>query len=237
MSLWRSAFQSTLEGLRFHFGDHAHPSIGPGRRRRSRRLWEFCTEAKAFGHLLHLKAFSEGTELDLLWRCKTRRNLTDASLPQLRRGLARVLHSMIAMQINEALAEIERLELQLGDLPPSMANRFRAATRLFRAAAFVLQDNNLAALGIALSHLNERETCEQNYFAATLCRLAFWQHGMFDFYYSLARQQGLSPCSTIASDLGDAGLVNRGLDSAWSATFGDCQAPGIRCGIHGGNRA
>jgi LuxR family maltose regulon positive regulatory protein len=99
---------------------------------------------------------------------------------------------MSAMQINEALAEIERLELQLGDLQPAVANRFRSAIRLFRAAAFALQDNSLAALGIALSHLKESGTCEENYFAATLCRLAFWQHGMFDFYYSLARHQGLA---------------------------------------------
>jgi LuxR family maltose regulon positive regulatory protein len=135
---------------------------------------------------------SEETELDLLWRCKTRQNLTGASVPHLRRRLARVLRWMVAMQINEALAEIERLELQLGDLPPVMAKRFRTAIRLFRAAALVLQDNSLAALGIAMSHLKESGTCEENYFAATLCRLAFWQHGMFDFYYSLTKQKNLA---------------------------------------------
>ena len=126
-------------------------------------------------------------ELDLLWRCKTGQNLTGASLSQIRRGLARVMRWMVGMQINEALAEIERLEIQLGDLPPAMAKRFRAVIRLLRAAAFVLQDDSLAALGIAVSHLKESGAGEENYFAATLCRLAFWQHGMFDFYYSLAR--------------------------------------------------
>lgn len=134
---------------------------------------------------------SEETELDLLWRCKTRRNLTGASAPYLRRKLVRVSRLLVAMQINEALAEIERLELQLGDLPPAMAKRFRTAVRLFRAAVFVLRDDSPAALEIAMSHLKKSETSKESYFAATLSRLTFWQHGMSDFYYSLARPQNL----------------------------------------------
>lgn len=147
-------------------------------------------------------------ELDLLRRCCTRQNLTGTSLPQLRRGLARVLRWMVGMQINEALAEIERLELQLGDLPPAMEKRFRAATRLFRVAALVLQDNNLAALGIAMPHLKESETGEENYFAATLCRLAFWQHGIFDFYYLLPKRKrlGSSPRSRAISMMLDLSI-------------------------------
>ncbi|MGR9500339.1 LuxR C-terminal-related transcriptional regulator (plasmid) [Rhizobium leguminosarum] len=132
----------------------------------------------------------EETELPL-WRCKTRQSLTGASVPHLRRRLAQVLRLLVAMQVNEALAEIERLEVQLGDLPPAMAKRFRTAIRLFRTAACVLRDDSLAALEIAMSHLKESGTYEQNYFAATLSRLAFWQHGMFDFYDSLAKRQAL----------------------------------------------
>jgi ATP/maltotriose-dependent transcriptional regulator MalT len=134
----------------------------------------------------------EEMEFDLPWRCKTRRNLTGATVPHLRRRLARVRRWMFAMQVSEALAEFELLELQLGDLPPVMENRFRAAIRLFRAAALVLQDNSLAALGIAMAHLKENGTCEESYIAAAFCRLAFWQHGMFAFYYSLGRRQGLA---------------------------------------------
>src|SRR5712664_2990710 len=41
--------------------------------------------------------------LDILWRCKTRQNLTGASLPQIRRGLAHAWRLMLASQINEAV--------------------------------------------------------------------------------------------------------------------------------------
>jgi hypothetical protein len=72
--------------------------------------------------------------LDILWRCTTRQNLTGASLPQIRRGLARAWHLMLASQIDEALGAIERIELQRDDVSPAVTKRLRAATQLLRAA-------------------------------------------------------------------------------------------------------
>jgi hypothetical protein len=91
-----------------------------------------------------------GSTSDILWRCKTRQNLTGASLPQIRRDLARAWRLMLASQVNEAVGVIDRIELQLDDVAPAVANRLRAATQLVRAAGLAVQDDSLAALAIAV---------------------------------------------------------------------------------------
>jgi ATP/maltotriose-dependent transcriptional regulator MalT len=127
--------------------------------------------------------------LDTLWRCKTQQNLTGASLPQIRRSLARAWRLMLASQINEAVGAIDRIELQLDDVPPAVAKRFRAATQLLRAAGLALQDDSLAALAIAVSHLREGGANKDCHAASTLYRLGVWQLGNFDVFYSLPRHQ------------------------------------------------
>jgi LuxR family maltose regulon positive regulatory protein len=52
-----------------------------------------------------------------------------------------------------------------------------------------LQDESLAALAIAQSHLKENGTARDSYIASTLSRLGFWQLGKFDAVFSVARQQ------------------------------------------------
>jgi ATP/maltotriose-dependent transcriptional regulator MalT len=127
--------------------------------------------------------------LDLLWRCKTQQNLTGASLPQIRRSLARAWRLMLASQINEAVGEIDQIEQQLDDMSPLVAKRFRAATQLLRAAGLAFQDDGLAALAIAVSHLKEGGANGDYHAASTLCRLGFWQLGNVDAFYSLPRRQ------------------------------------------------
>lgn len=126
---------------------------------------------------------------DTLGRYKTRQNLTGASLPQIRRGLARAWRLVLGSQIDEALGAIERLELQLDDVSPATARHFRRATQLLRAAAFAFQDDSLAALAIAASHLEEGGTTQDGHAASTLCRLGYWRLGEFDFLHSLPRPQ------------------------------------------------
>ena len=132
---------------------------------------------------------SVGSWLDLLWRCNTRQNLTGASVPQIRRGLARAWRLMLASRIDEALELIERIELQIDDASPIIARRFRGATQLLRAAGLAFQDDSLAALAIAISHLTSGGRKQDNHAASTLCRLGLWQLGKFDLLYSLPRPQ------------------------------------------------
>lgn len=126
---------------------------------------------------------------DILRRCQTRRNLTDASLSQIRRGLAHAWRLTLALQLNDARGVIDHIELQLDDLSPAIASRFRTATQLLRAAALALQDDSLGALAVAISHVGESATSRNNYVASTLCRLGFWQLGEFDAFDSLPRHQ------------------------------------------------
>jgi ATP/maltotriose-dependent transcriptional regulator MalT len=119
---------------------------------------------------------------------RTQRNLTGGSQFQIRRGLAQARRLMLASHIDEALGAIERIELQLDDLPPAAARRFRAAVQLLRAAGLAFQDNSRGALSIAQSHLKvDGEGGDQH--AAALCRLGCWLLGEFDAFHSLPRHQ------------------------------------------------
>src|SRR6267154_6651562 len=50
---------------------------------------------------------------DILWHCRTEQNLTGASLPQIRRSLARAWRFMSASQADEALGTLAHIERQL----------------------------------------------------------------------------------------------------------------------------
>ena len=121
--------------------------------------------------------------------CRTRRNLTGGSQSQIKRGLAQARRLMLASQIDEALGAIERIELQLDDVPPAAAQRFRAVVQLLRAAGLAFQDNSSGALSIALSHLKGNDGSSGRHAAVSLCRLGCWQLGEFDVFHSLPRLQ------------------------------------------------
>jgi ATP/maltotriose-dependent transcriptional regulator MalT len=125
---------------------------------------------------------------ETLSRCKTRQNLTGASLPQIRRGVARAWRLTLALRMSEADAAIDQIELQLDDVSPAVAKRLRAATQLLRAAGLALQDDSLAALAIAVSHLHENATLD-GYVSSTLCRFGYWRLCNFDAFHSLPRHE------------------------------------------------
>jgi ATP/maltotriose-dependent transcriptional regulator MalT len=126
---------------------------------------------------------------DTLGRWRTRQNLTGASLPQIRRGLAQAWRLVLGSQIDEALEAIERLELQFDDVPPATARRFRRATQLLRAAGLAFEDDSLGALAITRSHLKENGTTQHCHVASTICRIGLWRLGEFDCFHSLPRLQ------------------------------------------------
>jgi ATP/maltotriose-dependent transcriptional regulator MalT len=116
-------------------------------------------------------------------------NVTGASLPQIRRRLSRAWRSMLASRIDEALDMVEQIERQLGDVPPTDAPRFRAATQLLRAAGLAFQDDSLGAIAIADSYRETSGGKQDQHAAATLCRLGFWQLGRFELFHSVPRHQ------------------------------------------------
>ena len=104
-------------------------------------------------------------------RCRTRQNLTGAALPQIRRGLVRAWRLMLMLRTTEAQEAIDQIELQLDDFSMAVAQRFRPAVQLLRAAGLALQDDSLAALTIIGSNLGEPPEPEGRYIASTICRL------------------------------------------------------------------
>src|SRR4051812_35970574 len=145
--------------------------------------WRARTEPPSEGDRIP----SSGSVTDTLWHCRTEQNLTSASLPQIRRGLARAWRFISTSQVDEAFGTLEHIERQLDDVPPPLASRLRAATELLRAAVLAFQDDSLAALMIAVAHLKRSGSRQDSHAAATLCRLGFWQLGRPDLLYSLPR--------------------------------------------------
>jgi ATP/maltotriose-dependent transcriptional regulator MalT len=125
--------------------------------------------------------------LERLWRCSTRQNLTGASLPQIRRGLARAWRLVLAMRTNEAEEAIDQIELQLDDVSMAVAQRLRAATQLLRAVGLALQDDSFAVLATIDSHFGENPKAQYGYVGSTLCRWVFWRLGKYDSFHALPR--------------------------------------------------
>jgi ATP/maltotriose-dependent transcriptional regulator MalT len=135
---------------------------------------------------LDLGFFPQGHRVGILARFGTRCNLTGASLGRVRRRLAQAWRLVLTMETTEALIAIKEIELQLDDVPFAEAERLRSAAQLIRAASLAVQDDRLGSLAIATKHLRKEATAN-DYVAATLCRLGFWQTGQFDVFYSLPR--------------------------------------------------
>jgi ATP/maltotriose-dependent transcriptional regulator MalT len=149
--------------------------------------------------------------LDTFGRCKPWQNPTGASLPKIRRDLARAWRLMLALQIDEALLMIERLELQLDDVPPANARRLRGATQLLRAAGLAFQDDSLAVLPIAVSLLKRDETTHDHHAALTICRLGFWRLGEFDSFRLLPR---LEPRVRWSKSLAISAMLDLSMEAA-----------------------
>jgi ATP/maltotriose-dependent transcriptional regulator MalT len=138
----------------------------------------------------HLSEFSWDTSApENHWRCTTQQNLTGASLPQIRRGLARAWHLVLTQQVTEALGAIDQIEQQLDDVLPTVATRLHAATQLVRAVGLAFQDDSLSALENALSIAMESGSSQGNHVISTLCRLGYWQLGKSEAFHTLPRQQ------------------------------------------------
>jgi ATP/maltotriose-dependent transcriptional regulator MalT len=153
----------------------------------------------------------EEAVLDTLGRYKPRQNLTGTSLPRIRHDLARTWRLMLALQIDEALRMIERLELQLDDVPAANARRLRGATQLLRTAGLAFQDDSLAVLPIAVSLLKRGGTNQDDHAALTLCRLGFWRLGEFDSFYSLPR---LEPRARWSKSLAISAMLDLSIEAA-----------------------
>jgi ATP/maltotriose-dependent transcriptional regulator MalT len=134
------------------------------------------------------ESFPDESVRGILWCCRTEQNLTGSSLPRISQGLARAWRFMLASQVDEALCLLEHIERQLDDIPPTLARPLRASTELLRAAGLAFQDDSLAALAIAVTHVKQNGGSQDCHAAVTLCRLGYWQLGRFDLLHSLPRR-------------------------------------------------
>ena len=143
---------------------------------------------------------------DTLSHCKLSQNPTGASLPRIRRDVARAWRLMLSLNIDEALRAIGQLELQLAVMSPTTARRFRCAAQLLRAAGLAFQDDSLAVLAIAIPHLNLKASgaTQDSHAALTLCRLGFWHVGELDSFYSLPRPETVRAAFEVIGNVRDA---------------------------------
>jgi ATP/maltotriose-dependent transcriptional regulator MalT len=153
----------------------------------------------------------EEAVLDILGRCTRRQSAAGTSLPKIRRDLARAWRLMLALQVDEALRMIERIELQLEDVPPVNAQRLRGATRLLRAAGFAFQDDSMAVLPVALSLLKKAGTNQDDHAGLTLCRLGFWRLGELDSFCLLRR---LEPRARWSKSLAISAMLDLSIEAA-----------------------
>jgi len=139
-------------------------------------------------------------------RCLTRRNLTGASLPFVRRGVARSWQLLLAMRVAEARDLIEAIELRLDDVPAGPAARFRAAVHLLQAVSLVLQDDWLGANALANSaNLGTGSA------VTTLRRLLAWRLGQQDLFHALPR---LMPHPRYSRRLAIAATIDLSIEAA-----------------------
>jgi ATP/maltotriose-dependent transcriptional regulator MalT len=143
------------------------------------------------------------------WRAQ--QNPTGISVAKITRDLAKIWRSMLALQVDDALRMLERLELQLDDVSPAKARRLRGSTQLLRAVAFAFQDDSLAVLPIAVSLLKKDGTTHDNHAAQTLCRLGFWHLGEFDCVSSLPR---LEPRARWSKSLAISAMLDLAIEAA-----------------------
>jgi ATP/maltotriose-dependent transcriptional regulator MalT len=153
----------------------------------------------------------EEAGLDTRGQRKPRETGTGASLPGIRRDLARTWRLMLALKTDEALRMIEQLELRLDDVPPADARRLRGATQLLRAAGLAVQDDSLAVLPVALSLLKRGEAAQDDHAALTLCRLGFWRLGELDSFSLLPR---LEPCIRWSRSLAISAMLDLSIEAA-----------------------
>src|SRR5579859_4297394 len=77
--------------------------------------------------LVREESLQSESRLDTLWKYNIP-NPAGASLTQIKRDLASAWRLTLALQTNEAQSALDRIELQLDDIAPAAATRFRAAT-------------------------------------------------------------------------------------------------------------
>jgi LuxR family maltose regulon positive regulatory protein len=136
---------------------------------------------------------------------------TASLLPQFRRDLARAWRSILALQIDEALRMLERLELQFDNVSPEKARRLHGATDLLRAAGLAFQDDTLAALTTAVSLLKKDGISQDDPAALTLCRLGLWRLGEYD---SFCLVPWLEPHSRLSKSLAISTMLDLTIEAA-----------------------
>ena len=162
-------------------------------------------------HFLAGPHSAKQSAFDILSASKAGRNLTGASIVQIKRGIARAWRMVLGSRIEEALGAVEQIELQLDDFSSSAAEQLRSATQLLRAASLALQDNSLAALAIALPHLRENGGYQDYRAVCPLGRLGLWHLGRFDHFHAMPRPQ---PRSRWSRSEAISSMVNLSIEAA-----------------------
>ncbi|MFM0740156.1 LuxR C-terminal-related transcriptional regulator [Paraburkholderia xenovorans] len=130
---------------------------------------------------------------------------------KLRLDIERAWQSAMRVDCHEALVIADLIEHQATRLSASAAKALRCEIAALRAVAFVLQDDEAAALAAAWSARGAHATATTAHVALTVCRSVYWRLGDLESFYAVERfKPGHQPTrrQTVST------LFDLGLDAA-----------------------
>lgn len=113
----------------------------------------------------------------------------DVSPAKIRRDIERAWQILMRFDCSEALAIANRIERDASRLPVTAAQALRCEIAALRAAAFVLQDDESAALPAALSARGAGASASTAHVALTVCRSVYWRRGDLERFHAVERIQ------------------------------------------------
>jgi ATP/maltotriose-dependent transcriptional regulator MalT len=106
---------------------------------------------------------------------------------KLRLDVERAWQTVMHLDCREALVIAELIEHDANRLPAAAAKALRCEIAALRAVAFVLQDDEAAALPAALSALGPGASARTAHVASTVCRSVYWRLGNLERFYAVER--------------------------------------------------
>lgn len=125
----------------------------------------------------YIRSIAESTADQVFNLASMKQSLTGATLTQVKMAMALAWRHMMRLRYEEALALAEQTEPLLGDLAAEFAIPFRNEMAILRAVGLSFQDDNPAALRVAVAALKQDGGFSKSCIARTICRLAYWKLG------------------------------------------------------------
>jgi len=166
----------------------AHDSfLKPGRTTRGAAIPRVSSETGA-RRPISPPHFPVGSRTDgSLQIARTSVDRVDASFAKIRLDIEQAWQTIMRFDCSEALALADLIEHHANMLSTTVAKALRCEIAALRAVAFVLQDDEAAALPAALSARRPEASAPTAHVALTVCRSVYWRLGDLESFYAVER--------------------------------------------------